>query len=177
MKRDVKEVLFSEEKIEGIVTRLAGQINSQYHEPLTAVGILKGSMVFYADLVRRIEQPVYFDFLEVSSYGRSTTSSGVVKINKDLCSDIEGKHVLVIEDIVDSGQTLRYLVDFLQKRNPKSLEVCTLLDKPSRRKVPFVPTFVGAEIPDEFVVGYGLDFAEKYRNLPYVGILKPEVYA
>lgn len=182
MHPDILKILVTKEDIQQTVSTLAKRISEDYKalrapgEDLVAVGILKGSVVFYADLVRALETDVRFDFLEVSSYGRSTASSGVVKINKDLAADIGGAHVLLIEDIVDSGHTLTYLLDFLQKRSPRTLRVCTLLDKPSRRKVNFTPHYVGVEIPDEFAVGYGLDYAEHYRNLPYVGVLKPEIY-
>ncbi|MGI6101816.1 MAG: hypoxanthine phosphoribosyltransferase, partial [Bacillota bacterium] len=140
------------------------------------VGILKGSLVFMADLIRSVTIPLSIDYVAISSYGRSTDSSGVVRIIKDLDEPIEGRHVLVVEDIVDTGLTLRYLLDNLQSRGPASLKVCTLLDKPSRRKVDIVPDYNGFEIPDEFVVGYGLDYAENYRNMPFIGVLRRSVY-
>jgi hypoxanthine phosphoribosyltransferase len=143
---------------------------------LLIVGILKGSFVFMGDLIRNIDVPIQVDFMEISSYGCATESSGAVRILKDLDNDIEGRNVLIVEDIVDTGLTLSYLIDNLWSRKPSSLKICTFLNKPSRRKVPLEVNYNGYNIPDEFVVGYGLDYAEKYRNLPYVAIVKPEIY-
>jgi hypoxanthine phosphoribosyltransferase len=140
------------------------------------VGVLRGAVIFMADLARAIKRPVAIDFMAVSSYGLSTSSTGVVRFLKDLDEDIEGKHVLIVEDIIDSGLTLKYLYDNLKSRKPASLKICTLLNKPSRRKVDVPVDYNGFDIPDYFVVGYGLDYAEKYRNLPFVGVLKPEAY-
>jgi len=143
---------------------------------ILVVGILKGSVVFMGDLVRKIKLPLQIDFMEVSSYGKSTESSGAVRILKDLETNIEGRNVLIVEDIVDTGLTLSYLVKILKARKPASLKICTFLNKPSRRKVALEADYNGYDIPDEFVVGYGLDFNEKYRNIPYVAVLKPEAY-
>ena len=140
------------------------------------ISVLRGSFVFMADLIRKIEVPCTVDFMSVSSYGRGTTSSGQVQITKDLSDDIEGKDIIVVEDILDSGNTLSYLLQLLQARKPASMKLCTLLDKPDRRVKEVHVDYTGFTIPDEFVVGYGLDYAEKYRNLPYIGILKPRVY-
>ena len=140
------------------------------------ISVLRGSFVFMADLTRKITLPCTVDFMAVSSYRKGTTSSGQVQITKDLSDDIEGKDILVVEDILDSGNTLSYLMKLLQARHPASIRLCTLLDKPERRVVPVQADYVGFTIPDEFVVGYGLDYAEKYRNLPYIGVLKPSVY-
>lgn len=140
------------------------------------IGVLKGSVIFVSDLVRNISIPCEIDFMSVSSYGASSESSGVVRILKDLDQDIEGKNVIIAEDIIDSGITLDYLVDFLKARKPKSIEIVTLLSKPARRKVDINVKYIGFEVPDEFLVGYGLDYANRYRNLPFVGILKREVY-
>ena len=140
------------------------------------IPVLRGSFVFMADLIRKIEVPCTVDFMSVSSYGSGTTSSGQVQITKDLSDDIEGKDIIVVEDILDSGNTLSYLLQLLQARKPASMKLCTLLDKPDRRVKEVHVDYTGFTIPDEFVVGYGLDYAEHYRNLPYIGILKPEVY-
>lgn len=177
MKNDIKEVLFSEADIEAVTTRLGEQISEDYvgRNPII-VSVLKGSFVFMADLVRKIDIPCEIDFMSVSSYGKSTSSSGEVKIIKDLDYRIEGKDIILVEDILDSGITLSYLLGILTKRGAKSIEICTFLNKPSRRKADITVKYNGYDIPDEFVVGYGLDFAEKYRNLPYLGVLKEEVY-
>lgn len=168
----VKEVLLSEEQISQKVKEIATQIEKDFKgEELLVVGILKGASVFVSDLIRKINLDVNIDFMSVSSYGNSTESSGVVKIIKDLDVNIEGKNVLVVEDIIDSGLTLSKLVEVLQTRNPKSLKLCTLLDKPERRKVNIAVDYVGFVIEDKFIVGYGIDWAEKYRNLPYIGIV------
>ena len=177
LEQDIKCVLFSEEQLEQRVCELAAQIDRDYagKEPLL-VSVLRGSFVFMADLVRHITLPCTVDFMAVSSYGSGTTSSGQVKIIKDLSEQIEGKDVIVVEDILDSGNTLSYLLRLLEARHPASIRLCTLLDKPERRTRPVAVQYSGFTIPDEFVVGYGLDYDEKYRNLPYIGILKPSVY-
>lgn len=177
MINDVKEVLYSENDLAIRVKELADAIQSDYQDKeLLVIGVLKGANIFMGDLIRKIELPIQIDFIAASSYGSSTESSGVVKIVKDLDYSIEGKHVLIVEDIIDSGLTLKYLEENFMSRKPASLEICTLLDKPERRKANIAVKYVGFEIPDEFIVGYGIDYAEKYRNLPYVATLKPEVY-
>ncbi len=177
MHKDIKEILFSEIELEERITQLGEEISREYTgKALTIVGILKGSNIFTSDLIRKIHIPVKLDFMAVSSYGNTTESSGVVKIMKDLDRSIEGEHLLIVEDIVDSGLTLNYLKDILLTRNPASIRICSLLDKPLRRKVPVEIDYLGFEVPDEFIVGYGIDYAEYYRNLPYVGVLKREVY-
>ncbi len=178
MIKDVKEVLYSELELAKKVEQIADQITNDYRgEELLVVGILKGANIFMSDLIGKIPLAVSIDFMAVSSYGLSTASSGVVKINKDLDNSIEGKNVLIVEDIIDTGLTLHYLCDNLWSRNPKSLKICTLLDKPERRKVDMKIDYKGFDIPDEFIVGYGIDYAEKYRNLPYIATLKEEVYS
>lgn len=175
--KDLDRVLFSEEELSRRVAELGAEITRDYagKEPLV-VGILRGSFVFMADLARQLNLPCKLDFMAVSSYGAGTTSSGQVKIIKDLSENVEGRDLLVIEDILDSGNTLSYLLQILQARHPASVRLCTLLDKPSRRTKEVELHYSGFTIPDYFVVGYGLDYAEKYRNLPYIGILKPCVY-
>lgn len=180
LEHDIESVLLTEEKIDSIVTRIAGEIDEMYKSPdskLVLLCILKGSVVFMGDLMKKITVPVEIDFMKVSSYGSGTASSGRVNIILDLNrADLSECDILIIEDIIDSGKTLSYLVEYLKINGAKSVRTCTLLDKPSRRLVDFNPDIVGEEIPDAFVVGYGLDYDEKYRALPYVGILKPEVY-
>ncbi|NLL69964.1 MAG: hypoxanthine phosphoribosyltransferase [Epulopiscium sp.] len=177
MKQDIAEVLVTEEQLAKKVEELGKQISKDYEgEEITVIGILKGSNIFLGDLVRKITVPVYLDFMVVSSYGNSAQTSGVVRILKDLDDDIEGKNVLIVEDIIDTGLTLAYLKHNLLRRNPKSLKICTLLDKPARREVDLSIDYKGFDIPDEFIVGYGIDYAERYRNLPFVGILKREIY-
>ena len=178
MNDDIKNVLVSEEQLKAKVAELGAQISKDYKDKnLVLVSILKGSVVFMADLMRAISIPCNIDFMVVSSYGGSnTTTSGLVKIIKDLDGDLSGKDVLIVEDILDTGVTLSNLVPMLKMRNPSSVKICTILDKPSRRKADIAPDYEGFQVPDEFVVGYGLDYDEKYRNLPYVGVLKPEVY-
>ncbi len=177
MHDDIKAVIYSEEQIKKRVKELADVISRDYSEgELLTVGILKGAVVFYSDLLREISRPARMDFMVLSSYGASSVSTGVVRILYDLEEDISGKHVLIIEDIVDTGLTLHYLTKALSSRSPKSLKVCCLFDKPSRRKTDFTPDYVGFSVPDVFIVGYGLDYSEKYRNLKYVGELKPEIY-
>lgn len=175
--QDIERVLISAEEIQGRVRELGSQINERYAgKDLLLIAVLKGSIVFIADLMRAISIPHEVDFLATSSYGASSTSSGVVRILKDLNEPIEGRHALVVEDIIDSGQTLAYLTRLFSARNPASLEVVTLLDKPTRREVDIDVLWTGFSVPNEFVIGYGLDFNQKYRNLPYIGVLKPEVY-
>ena len=177
MEKDIQEVLFSEEQLKNRVAELAAMIEKDYEgKEIMLISVLRGSFVFMADLCRAINLHCTVDFMSVSSYGKGTKSSGQVQITKDLSEDISGRHVIVIEDILDSGNTLSYLLKMLQNRNPASIRLCTLLDKPDRRVKPVEVHYSGFTIPDAFVVGYGLDYAERYRNLPYIGILKPEVY-
>lgn len=178
MNQDIERILVSEEQIKAKVAELGEQITRDYQgRQLVLVSILKGSVVFMADLMRAIHMPCSIDFMVVSSYGGANTSStGLVKIIKDLDQDLTGKDLLIVEDILDTGITLSHLVPMLKLRNPASVKLCTILSKPSRRKVDLQPDYLGFEVPDEFVVGYGLDYDEKYRNLPYVGVLKPSVY-
>ncbi len=177
MMNDIEEVLFSEEKLKAVVKQLGAQITEDYKDRrLLMVSILKGSVVFMSDLMRSIDIKCEIDFMAVSSYGSGVKSSGTVRILKDLDRDIRGYDVLIVEDILDSGMTLNYLMDLLYARNPNSIRICTLFDKPERRKVDIYPDYKGLEVPDKFIVGYGLDYDEKYRNLPFVGVLKPEVY-
>lgn len=178
MHPDAQRVLISEKEIASRIKELGGQISRDYGDnKLLVVGILKGAVIFMADLVRQLTVPVELDFMAVSSYGKASKSSGVVRILKDLEHNIEGSHVLIVEDIVDTGLTLKYLKENLETRGPASLKICTLLDKPSRRKVEVKVDYNGFTIPDEFVVGYGLDYREKYRNEKDILILKQEVYA
>lgn len=178
MLEDIQEVLISKEEIQKMVDELGAKISEDYKgKELILVCVLKGGVVFHADLMRAISIPVDMDFMAVSSYGVSTKSSGVVRIIKDLDINIANKHVLIVEDIVDTGLTLSHLKELLRTRGPLSVKICTALDKPSRRKVDLDIEYKGIEIPDKFVVGYGLDYAEKYRNLPAVCILKPSVYS
>ena len=177
LEKDIQEILFSEEQLAQRVKEIAGEINRDYvGQEIMLVSVLRGSFVFMADLCRRIDLPCTVDFMAVSSYGGRTSSSGQVQITKDLSSDITGKNIIVVEDILDSGNTLSYLLKVLEQRSPASIRLCTLLDKPERRVKPVEVHYSGFTIPDAFVVGYGLDYAEHYRNLPYIGILKPEVY-
>lgn len=177
MLKDMEEILISEEQIKAKVKEIGELITKDYQgKSLFIVAVLKGSSLFMADLVRNINLPLVFDFMAVSSYGASTSSSGVVRIIKDLDTSIEGKDILIVEDIIDSGLTLSYLVENLKSRNPGSLKIATLLNKPERRKTQVEVNYCGFDIPDKFVVGYGLDYDEKYRNLPFIGILKPQVY-
>ncbi len=181
IREDIKSVLVSEEEIESIVARIAAEIDRDYSGDgmkLVLVCILKGSLPFMGDLMKRVTVPVEIDCMKVSSYGKGTESSGQIHISLDLIRpDIKECDLLIIEDIVDSGVTLSHLTKYLEFKGAKSVRTCTLLDKPSRRKVEFVPDYCGKEVPDEFVVGYGLDYNEMYRALPYVGVLKPEVYS
>lgn len=177
MHQDIEEVLFSTETIRARVAELGARITSDYAgKTLLLLGTLKGAVPFIADLARAIELPLELDYMAISSYGNSTQSSGVVRILKDLEGPIDNKHVLIVEDIIDSGQTLHYLMEVLRQRRPLSLRVCTLLDKERERVKPVMCEYTGFTIPDRFVVGYGLDYAQHYRNLPYIGILKPAVY-
>ena len=177
MKKDLADVLLSEEQIKGIIHRLGSQISEDYKgKNLLLVSVLKGSIVFMADLMREINIECKIDFMAVSSYGSGSESSGSVKIIKDLDIDLQGYDLLIVEDILDSGNTLSKLKRLLLERNPRSIKICTFLDKPSRRTADIIADYVGCEIPDEFVVGYGLDYDEKYRNLPCLGILKRSVY-
>lgn len=174
---DVERILISAEELDKRVTQMAEQISRDYEgKTVLVITLLKGGVMFSVDLMRKLSVPVEIDFMSVSSYGASSKSSGVVKIEKDLDSPIKGKHVLLVEDIIDSGLTLKYVSELLLDRKPASFRICTILDKPSRRKTDVTVDYVGFEIPDEFVVGYGLDYAQKHRNLPYVGILKKSVY-
>ena len=175
--QDIERVLLSQAQLQQRVAELGAEIDRDYRgkEPLL-ISVLRGSFIFMADLMRNITLPCTVDFMAVSSYGKDTTSSGQVKIVKDLTDSIEGQDILVVEDILDSGNTLYYLLQLLQARHPASVRLCTLLDKPSRRVKPVKVDYTGFAIPDEFVVGYGLDYAERYRNLPYIGVLRPSVY-
>ena len=177
MEEYVEKVLVTKEELQKRIMEMGEEISRDYiGKKLLVIGILKGAVPFMADLIRNIDVPLAYDFMAVSSYGADTHSSGVVRILKDLDRGLEGTHVLVVEDIVDTGLTLKYLKEILKGRNPLSIKIATLLDKPARRKVDLKPDYCGFEIPDEFVVGFGLDFDEHYRNLPYVGVLKPEAY-
>ncbi len=175
--RDILKVLQTEEELRARVAALGAQITADYagKEPVI-ISVLRGSFIFMADLTRSIDIPCTVDFMSVSSYGAGTATSGQVKILKDLSESIEGRDLIIVEDILDSGNTLYYLRDVLLARKPASVRICTLLDKPERRTKDIKADYVGFDIPNAFVVGYGLDYAEKYRNLPYIGILKPEVY-
>lgn len=177
LEKDISEVLYSEEQLKAKVAELGAAITRDYQgkDPIL-VSVLRGSYIFMADLTRSIDLHCTVDFMAVSSYGAGTTSSGQVKIIKDLSGPIDGKDLIIVEDILDSGNTLYYLRDVLAARKPASIAICTLLDKPERRVQPIKADYAGFEVPDAFVVGYGLDYAEKYRNLPYIGVLKPEVY-
>ncbi|CAC6010155.1 hypoxanthine-guanine phosphoribosyltransferase [Staphylococcus aureus] len=178
MHNDLKEVLLTEEDIQNICKELGAQLTKDYQgKPLVCVGILKGSAMFMSDLIKRIDTHLSIDFMDVSSYHGGTESTGEVQIIKDLGSSIENKDVLIIEDILETGTTLKSITELLQSRKVNSLEIVTLLDKPNRRKADIEAKYVGKKIPDEFVVGYGLDYRELYRNLPYIGTLKPEVYS
>lgn len=178
MKDDIKEVLLDEGQISETVKKIGAQISKDYEgKNLLLISVLKGSVVFMADLMRAIKIPCKIDFMVVSSYGDKAVSSGAVKIIKDLDINLSGYDLLIVEDILDTGRTLSSLMDILKTRNPNSVKICTFLDKPDRRAVSLSADYMGAQIPDEFVVGYGLDYDEKYRNLPYVGILRKEIYS
>ena len=177
MKQDIQEILFSEEVLTKRIKELASKINKDYEgKDLVVVGILKGSVIFAAELIKNISIHCEIDFMAVSSYGNSTETSGVVRILKDLDNNIEGKDILVVEDIVDTGVTLTYLLKYLQARKANSIEIISLLNKEARRTSNLEVKYIGFEVPDGFIVGYGIDYAEKYRNLPFIGILKPEIY-
>ena len=178
LRDDVGKILISEQQVQARVAELAQEISATYTDddcPLL-VCVLKGAFIFLADLVRQLEMRHEVDFMEISSYGKGTVSTGVVRILLDLAQNIEGRHVLIVEDIIDSGRTLDYIIRNLQTRGPASIRICTLLSKPARRELDIPLDYVGFEVPDEFVAGYGLDFAEEYRNLPFVGVLKEEIY-
>lgn len=178
MHPDLEQIILTEDEIRERIEELGEAISADYgDEPVLLIAVLRGAALFVADLSRAISSPVEIDFMAVSSYGSSTKSSGVVRIIKDLDETIEGRHVLVVEDILDTGLTLKYLLKNLASRGPASLEVVTLLSKEGKQRVPISCKYVGFTVPDEFVVGYGLDYAERYRNLPYIGVLKPEVYS
>ncbi len=177
MMEDIQEVLFSERQIAVMVERIGKEISRDYKgKNLLLVSVLKGSVVFMADLMRSIDIPARIDFMATSSYGSGAKTSGVVKIIKDLDINLEGYDIVLVEDILDSGKTLSYLMELLRSRNPRSLKICTLFDKPERREVDVEASYVGSVIPDAFIVGYGLDYDERYRNLPFVGVLEPSVY-
>lgn len=177
MNKDIREILITEEALQSKIAELGAKITEDYRgKDLLLVCVLKGAVIFVSDLMRKIDVPLDIDFMAVSSYGSNTQSSGVVRILKDLNSSIERRHVLIVEDIIDSGLTLSYLIDNLKSRKPDSVEICTILDKPERRTIDLKIKYTGFQIPDEFVVGYGLDYAEKYRNLPYIAVLKEEIY-
>lgn len=177
MLSNIEKVLIEEDELQKIVQRLGRQISEDYKgKDLLLVSVLKGSVVFMADLMRAISIPCRIDFMSVSSYGAYSKSSGVVRIIKDLDNSVEGKEILIVEDILDSGKTLSYICEILRARNPLDIRICTLLDKPERREVNVDADYIGTKIDNEFVVGYGLDYNELYRNLPFVGVLRPENY-
>ncbi|MBS5671878.1 MAG: hypoxanthine phosphoribosyltransferase [Oscillospiraceae bacterium] len=177
MYRAIERILLSEDQIRARIQELGQQLTADYREknPIF-VGILKGVVVFFADMIRAIPIDCQIDFMAVSSYGGGTESSGKIQVKKDLSADIEDRHVVILEDILDTGLTLRHTVDYLMTKHPASLKICTLLDKPDRRKAEIQADYIGFTVPNLFVVGYGLDFDERYRNLPYIGVLKPEAY-
>ena len=178
MLKDVERILITSEEIGARVRELGQQITNDYAgQDILMIGVLRGAVIFMSDLARAIKRPIDIDFMAISSYGLSTNSSGVVRILKDLDEVVQGRHLLIVEDIIDSGLTLNYLVENLKSRKPASVRICTLLSKPDRRKVDVQVDYNGFIIPDYFVVGYGLDYAGKYRNLPFIGILKPELYS
>ncbi|CAG9610094.1 Hypoxanthine-guanine phosphoribosyltransferase [Pseudoneobacillus rhizosphaerae] len=177
MEKDIEKILFSEEEIQAKIKELALQLTEDYKDKVPlAIGVLKGALPFMIDLLKRMDTYLEMDFMDVSSYGSGFVSSGEVKIIKDLDTSVEGRDILIIEDIIDSGLTLSYLVDLFRYRKAKSIKIVTLLDKPTGRKADIQADYVGFICPDEFVLGYGLDYIQKYRNLPYIGVLKPEVY-
>ncbi len=177
LRDDIDHILVSEDELQISIGNVARQLEEDYEgKELVLVGVLKGAVMFIVDLARSTQLPVTLDFMAVASYGASTETSGIVRILKDLDNSIEGKHVLIVEDIIDSGLTLNYILETLRTRNPASLKVCALLNKPARRRVDVPVNYICFNIPDEFVVGYGLDYNQIYRNLPFVGVLKPEVY-
>ena len=177
MINDMESILLTEEELQRRIAQMGREISRDYEgkEPLF-IGVLKGCFVFMADLMRQVTIPCGVDFMVVSSYGKSTNTTGAVEIIKDLSQDVYGRHLVIVEDILDTGITLSYLTKYLKNRSPASVSIATLLDKPERRRAEVAAKYVGFTVPDAFVVGYGLDYAEKYRNLPYIGILKPEIY-
>jgi hypoxanthine phosphoribosyltransferase len=178
MNKDIEKILVTEEELSAIAHRLGEKITRDYAgKKLLVVGVLKGSIYFLTDLSRYIDLPCHIDFIQASSYGAGTQSSGTINIIKDIDDDLTGFDVLLVEDILDTGRTLKHIHDMLSKRNPNSIAVVTLLDKPARRVVDIKADYVGVDVPNEFVVGYGLDYNQYYRNLPYIGVLKPEVYS
>ena len=179
LEKDIERVLVTEEELAEAVKRLGEAITRDYQDKeILVVGILRGASLFMADVIRQIDCYLEIDFMDVSSYGTATESSGEVKIIKDLDTSVEGKHVLIVEDIIDTGRTLQYLINLLKVRKAASIKICSLLDKPSRRiMTDVIVDYVGVEVPNEFVVGYGLDYEQKYRNLPYIGILKESIYS
>ncbi len=177
MLEDIESILIDEDKLAKRIKEIGQEISEDFAgEEIMLVGILKGASVFMSDLIRQISLPVYIDYMVVSSYGNSAETSGVVRIIKDLEDNIDEKNIIIVEDIIDTGLTLSYLKQNLLSRNPKTLKICTLLDKPARREKEINIDYKGFEVPDEFIIGYGIDYAEKYRNLPFVGLLKREVY-
>lgn len=177
MMQDIEKVLISEEELQAKIRELGAILTEDYKDknPIF-LGILKGVILFFSDMIRAVPIKCQMDLIAVSSYGSGTTSSGKITMQKDLSLDIEGRHVVILEDIIDSGLTLSHTIEYLKSKNPASLKICTLLDKPARRKVDLTADYTGFTVPDEFVVGYGLDYAEYYRNLPYIGVLKRSVY-
>ncbi len=177
MNQDIKKILIEEKDLQAKVAELGAKITKDYRgKDLLIVCVLKGAVIFAGDLIRKIDLPLDIDFMAISSYGANTKSSGVVRIIKDLDMGIEGKHVLIVEDIIDSGLTLAYMIENLKSRGPESVKICTILDKKERRTIDLDIEYTGFVVPDEFVVGYGLDYGEKYRNLPYIAVLKEEIY-
>ena len=178
MKDDLLKTLYTEDEIKKRVAEIGAEISRDYAGKVPiVVGILKGASVFFADLIRAVDEPLQIDFMSLSSYGAGTKSSGVVTVRKDMDAKVKGRSVIICEDIVDSGRTMEFLISLLKERGAEDVAVCALLSKPSRREVPVKIDYCGWEVPDEFLVGYGLDYAEKYRNIPYIGILRPEVYS
>lgn len=178
MEHNIERILITEEQISARIKELGEEITRDYNgKSIVMIGILRGAIIFYGDLARKINVPASMDFMALSSYGSGARTSGVVRIVHDLEQNIEGRDVLIVEDIIDSGLTLHYLIENLRSRRPNSIKICCLLDKPYKRIKPIKPDYIGFEVPDEFVVGYGLDYNEHYRNLPYIGVLKREAYS
>ena len=179
MHENIDRILFTEDEIKQRVAEIGAGITQDYKDDpdgVILISVLRGAAIFMADLARQIQLPCEMDYMAVSSYGNGVKSSGVVRILKDLSSQIEGRNVVIAEDVLDSGLTLSYIKELLESRGPRSIRIATLLDKPDRREAPITADYVGFVVPDQFIVGYGLDYAEKYRNLPYIGVLKPEIY-
>lgn len=177
MHKDIEKILVSEKQIENIVNSLAKKIEKDYNDKeFIMIGLLKGSVSFMVDLMKKIDLDFSIDFMVASSYGSGTESSGKVRLKREGVLPVKGKHILIVEDIIDSGNTINFICNYLVTKGAKSVRVAALCDKPARRKIPFTPDYIGTEIPDEFIVGYGLDYGEKYRNLPYIGVLKRSVY-